>query len=387
MTTRPLRVCHVISGLRTGGAELMLSRLIDATEGSTLESSVVSLSEESSIGQALARRGVAVTSLGLAPRRPYRAIALPTVVRSTEPDIIQGWMYHGNVAATIASTAHPRVPLVWNVRGTLYDLARERPLTRLMVRLGRLLSRRPARIIYDSRVSRSQHERFGFSSAGGVHIPNGFDVLRFRPDGLAKARLRERLGLRPEARFVGQLARFHPQKNHAGLIAAFAAVRRAMPNVHLVLAGCGTDNANAELALLADREGVAGSVHGLGEERNVPGLLAALDVLCISSTHGEGTPNVLGEAMACGVVCVATDVGDAGVLLDETGYLVRPGDVPALAAACLRALSLDSPAATELGARARLRISDHFSMTRVAAQYVALYREVAVSDAVDRAVN
>jgi glycosyltransferase involved in cell wall biosynthesis len=357
----------------------MLGRLIAATQERTLSATVVSLTEPTRIADDLSRAGVSVTSLSLGPRplALARIRKLAPVLRSARPDVVQGWMYHGNLAAVLGAVwARLNVPVAWNVRGSQYDVGHEKPLTRLMVLAGRGLSRRVARIIYDSETSRAQHRRLGYDDARAVCIPNGFDTDRFAPSAAARRAVRAQLGLADDVPLIGHLARAHQAKDHPTLLRALAELRRQVPAVRLVLAGRGIDSGNRALADEIHALGIGGAVTLLGERRDVPALLAALDLLCSSSAWGEGFANVLGEAMACGIPCVATDVGEARYVVADTGRVVPPRDPAALAGACLELLSLTPAERRRLGEQARARVVEHFAIDAIAERYVAVYREM-----------
>ena len=133
-------------------------------------------------------------------RRPTLANVwgLCRTVRAVDPALVQGWMYHGNLAATVGGWSLPqRPPVIWNVRHSVHDLTLEKPLTRLIIRLSARMSRLPRAIIYNSRVSAAQHQALGFEAAARVVIPNGFDTARFRPQADARARLCQELGIDP----------------------------------------------------------------------------------------------------------------------------------------------------------------------------------------------
>src|ERR1700732_5208937 len=172
-----MRVMHIITGLPTGGAGTALLKLLSANNGNW-ESAVVSLMDEGTIGPRIAALGVPVHCLGIRRGRPNpaRALSLMSITRQFRPHLIQGWMYHGNLAASLASVSmRRRVPVLWNIRQSLEGVAEERRLTQSMIRLGALLSWHPANIIYNSSISARQHEVFGYRGLRRVVIPNGFD--------------------------------------------------------------------------------------------------------------------------------------------------------------------------------------------------------------------
>ena len=307
------------------------------------------------------------------------------VVRTAAPDLVQGWMYHGNLAATIGSWSLPHRPSVlWNVRHSLHDLALEKPLTRLVLHLSSRLSRLPQAIIYNSPISAEQHARLGFDASRAVVIPNGFDGMCFRPQPEAGARLRRDLSIDPACTVVGMVARDHPMKDPGNLVRAVALLQARGRAVHLVIIGKGLDDSNRALCRLVRESGLGSRVSLLGKRTDVPELIAGFDVAVLSSAWGEGFPNALGEALASGVPCVATDVGDCSWVVGPHGIIVPPRQSEALADAIGRLIDLGSDARHQLGLAGRARILEDFSIQEVARQYEALYRRVSASHAAGR---
>jgi glycosyltransferase involved in cell wall biosynthesis len=175
---------------------------------------------------------------------------------------------------------------------------------------------------------------------------------------------------------LGSFARFHPQKDHETLCRAAGLVAAARPDVHLVLAGVGIDAGNERLVAWLRESGAADRCHLLGERDDMPRLTAALDLALMTSSFGEAFPLVVGEAMACGVPCVVTDVGDARQMVADTGRVVPARDAQALAGAVLDLLAMPVDERAALGARARERVQRELSLTAVAARYESLYTEV-----------
>jgi glycosyltransferase involved in cell wall biosynthesis len=303
--------------------------------------------------------------------------ALRRLARKLEPDVVQGWMYHGNLAATLLGKFAPgKPPVLWNIRHSVADLGREKQSTRLVIRLGGLVSGKPERIIFNSGISLEQHAGLGFTRDKGVMIPNGFDMGRFRPSLEAGAGLRAELGLAPDSLLVGVAARRHAMKGHEDFLTAAARMRTAGRDCHFVLAGRGVTSDDSALRDLA--AGVlAGFVHLVGQREDMPLFLAGLDLLCVPSLYGEGFPNVLGEAMACGVPCVATDVGESRIIVADTGRIVPPGDPASLCDAMGEVLALDLEDRSDLGRRCRGRIQEHYSLEKITEKYADLFLAVA----------
>lgn len=364
------------TGLATGGAERMLVKLVSHLHGRSCDFSVVSLLDAGTQGPLLRDLGVPVEAL-----RVRRLLALPAVplrmrrcVRRFRPDVIQGWMYHGNLAATLArrlAGSHAR--LFWGIRQTFYGMAHERPLTRLVIRANAALSSAPERIVYNSSLSRAQHAAAGFKDGRGIVIPNGFDIELFRPNPAARAAARSGLGIPERAEVVGLVARDHPMKDHANFLAAAGRVARARPEVYFVLAGAGVDPSNARLEALVAQAGLRGRARLLGEVADVQQLYPAFDVAVLASAWGEAFPNVLGEALACAVPCVATDVGDAAAVVGDAGRIVPPADSERLSAAIVDVLNLGAEGRRALGRAGRRRVERHYSLAAIADRYRALY--------------
>ena len=373
-----MKVLHVITGLSTGGAERALYNLLAGGLAQQFETAVISLQDEGSMGGRIRELGVPV--YGLHMRR-----GLPTPgtfgrmgrrVRAFRPEIIQGWMYHGNLAASVAAHLAPGRPaLSWNIRQSLYGLKAEKPLTRQVIRANRLLSGAADAIIYNSRLSRSQHELFGFQGSRAVAIPNGFDLQRLRPDLETGAAVRRELGLSLDATVVGHVARFHPMKDHASFLRAAVRVAHENPSARFLLVGREVSPDNPGLAGIVPPELLEHFVF-TGERSDPHRLMQAMDVLATSSAWGEGFPNVLGEAMACGLPCVTTDVGDSAAIVGDTGFVVPSADAQALASGLERMVRKNREERRALGQAARERIQTHYGLDSVVAQYAELYRKL-----------
>ena len=207
-------------------------------------------------------------------------------------------------------------------------------------------------------------------------IPNGFDLAAFKPDAKARTAVREELGISQEALLIGLVGRFDPQKDHRNFVAAAARLRAYCPQVHFLLCGDGVNWNNAELTGWIGEAGLRQQFHLLGRREDMPRLTAALDISSTSSSYGEGFPNVIGEAMACGVACAITDVGDSAFIVGETGLVVPPRDPEALAHAWKKLIEMGPEGRQKLGETARKRILENFSLPDIVARYEALYKEV-----------
>lgn len=371
-----IRILHVTTGLGVGGAENFLCRLINALRAPSFEHVVISLSPPGPLSALLQASGVRVIDLGIRPNRPnpFMLVRFRHEVRSFKPVLVQGWMYHGNLASWLAcQLVSPRPALAWNVRQTLYGLSHEKRLTRLAIRANRRLSRAPAILIYNSCMSRTQHERYGFHAEHSRVVPNGFDLANWHPAAPGeRARIRQRLGIPEDVPVVGHVARLHPMKDHPRFLRTAVRLAERYPGLHLLLVGTGVTSDQPLWRGLVPGE-MGSRFHFLGERSDVASLMRAVDALCVSSAWGEAFPNVLGEAMASGVPCVATDVGDSAAILGDTGVVVTPGDDAALYRGVCQIIDAGAETRRELGLAARARVQAHYSLGAAVAKYTDLY--------------
>ena len=371
-----MRICHIITGLVTGGAERMLLKLLSATDRSRFTPLVISLLDEGAIGPDIRALGVPLLTLNMSRRVPHPAalLRLRDGIRSFEPDVIQGWMYHGNLAASLASRLVPdRPPVVWNIRQSLYDIQAEKPVTRWVIRLSARLSVHPAAIIHNSQTGAAQHARSGFSTRRSLLIPNGFDTEVFKPSADGRQRLRHQLGVREDEFLLGLAARYHPMKDIGNFLQAAARLTRGGYAARLVLAGPGMTTDNPALMRQIGDLQLESRVIPMGTVGNMPLFFQGLDLATLSSIRGEGFPNVLGEAMACGVPCVATDVGDVRHILGDTGTLVPPAAPDALADAWSSWIKAGPNWRSQQGQQARQHITRQYALSAIVQSYEALY--------------
>jgi glycosyltransferase involved in cell wall biosynthesis len=372
-----MRAAFVVSGLLTGGAEMMLYKLLKTLPRGRVEPLVISLGRCGRPAELIKELGVSVIGLkldGIAfPSVLQAALKGRSVLKEFQPHLVCGWMYHGNLAAWLF-TRGLDVPLAWNIRQTL-NLAGEKAATRGVIRTGAFLSRTPKRIVYVSRIAREQHRAIGYCADHDCVLPNGFDLDDFRRDAAQRARLRTEFGANEDTCVIGHLARYHPAKDQVGLIDAARRVVAEAQRVLFVFAGAGLDGVNTELATAIRECRLQQHVRLLGETACPQALLSACDLFCLPSAWGEGFPNAVGEAMACELPCVVTRVGEAPDVVGATGAVVEPGDREGLSQALLQLVRLGHSGRAQLGARARDRILERFSLPDVAARYADVFDE------------
>ncbi|MCL1467424.1 glycosyltransferase family 4 protein [Argonema galeatum] len=372
-------VLHLITGLSTGGAETMLYKLLSKTNHSRFKPIVISLIDKGTLGDRIEALGIPVYTIGMEQGKPTLATIwqLIHLVGKLKPDLIQCWMYHSILAGEIASIFRLKsIPVIWNIRHSLYSLSYEKRLTADIIKILSFLSIFSKKIIYNSQISARQHEKLGYKSRKTIIIPNGFDPDFFKPSIEVYKQIREELNLRSDCFLIGRFARYHEMKDYPNLLQAAAILLRDYPDVHFLLAGDEVNPKNEELCQIIQKLGISDRIHLLGERKDIPRLTAALDIASTTSFYGEAFPNVIGEAMSCGIPCVVTDVGDSAWIVGNTGRVVSPQNPQALANAWKELIALGAENRKVLGKAARDRIIASFSLDYVVAQYEGLYESV-----------
>jgi glycosyltransferase involved in cell wall biosynthesis len=373
--TRPRRISFVTTGLGVGGAEAMLFRVVTHLDRARFEPAIVSVMDDGEYGPRFRAEGIPVTSIGFTNRvpTPQRLVRLVRTLQRQRPDAIMGWMYHGNLAASLGRAwASPHAGLAWNIRHSVYDLADEGLVTRNLIRLGALLSGRVDATVYVSDVSRRLHLQLGYAPEPAVVIGNGIDPTPLiSPKD--RAALRRELGFDASDVVVGRVARFHPMKDFPGFLEAVTGAIEVNPLIKVLLVGREVGPENPVLAPLLASPGLAGRVVWLGERQDVPRLLGAMDILASSSAWGEGFPNIVLEAAMAGLPCVVTDVGASGEIAGEGGRVVPPRDVGALRAAIVDVSALEPARRLEMGAVAREHALANYTLATVVDRYAELF--------------
>lgn len=373
-----MKIIFIITGLSTGGAETMLLKLLERLD-SRFSPHVISLTSLGEIGPRIQALGIPVEALGMKPGVIPNPLAVARLVRRLKvlkPEIVHTWMSHADLLGGLAARLTGVPATAWNVRHSNLPRDKSKWSTRALGHLCALISHWvPDQIVCNSQAGRSVHINMGYDSERFVIIPNGFDLSRFYPNPTARHVVRLELGLPEAVPLIGLIARFDPLKNHEGFLEATGLLHRQRPDVHFLLVGAGVEKSNPAIREWVQRYGVAGVTHLLGFRQDIPRLIAALDIVS-SSSYSEAFPNVIGEAMACGVPCVVTDVGDSAYIVGDTGRVVPSGDRTGLATAWEQLLTLPDSERRSLGERARARVAEHFQIGAVVKQYEAFYEEL-----------
>lgn len=367
-------VNHVITSLSDGGAEAVLYRLCNHDKEN--QHIVISLMDKGKYGSLLEDMGVQVYCLDMpAGKIRFAAlIKLYKLIRQLKPDVVQTWMYHADLIGGVIARLAGVKNIVWGVHHTTLVKGESKRSTILIAKINALISSFiPRKIIYCAEKSRQVQESIGFSPKIGHVVPNGYNIDDFKPDLDAGMAFRQEVGLADEKFLIGHVGRYDPQKDHQTLLLSVCELlnRNTDFEFEVVLVGTNLDEGNLVLSNVINENNLS-CVRMLGRRSDMPSVMSGFDVFVLSSAFGEAFPNVLNEAMACGTPCITTNVGDAAVIVGDTGWVVPPKDPQALAKAMLEAMEeqQNNPQAWQARKQAcRERIVDNFSIKKMVEAY------------------
>lgn len=379
MVVGSMKIVHCITGLTGDGAQRMLLRLSSAMRNQGVESVVINLGPEMPLAMEFRSNKIPVVSLGMRPRLAdiHRGVGLlRAYIAQASPDIVQGWMYHGNMMVTLANAySVAKAQTFWNVRRSLDDVRQLSRRTRLVISANRMLSWHPSGLIYCSIESGRQHETYGFCCKRSCVIENGFDSDRLVFSPTLRSSMRQELDCKDSDIVIGCIARYETAKGHRFLLRALSKVCAHRSDIKVVLVGRNVDAGNIELRDSLQALGLSSLVQLLGERVDVRAIYSALDIYCSPSIN-EGFPNVISEAMSMGLMCVVTDTGASQRLVGEAGISVPPGDVDALAEGLTKAIEMGPERRRSMGLRARRNIVENYSMASTVRRYMSVYGAV-----------
>jgi glycosyltransferase involved in cell wall biosynthesis len=361
------RLALLIRSLDYGGAERHLLTLSRALDKERFSVTVLHFYPGGRLADELKASGVQLISLDKTGRWDVLRFSRRLVrqLKIIRPDVVHSFLVEPNLLTVFLKPMFPGARVVWGVRASRIHFEHYDWFSRLNFRLQCFFSRFADLIIFNSERGRAFHLAEGFPADRSIVIYNGIDANRFKPDDEAGRELRARLGVGADTPLVGHVGRLDPMKDHPTLLRAAALVCRERSDVRFLCVGRGDDEDYSEgLRRLAAELGISDKIIWAGARSDMPAVYSSLDLL-VSSSFSEGFPNVIGEAMACGVPCVVTDTGDSALIVGETGLVVEPRNPSALARAIISLMEQDPQ---ERGRRARARILENFSVERMTAE-------------------
>ena len=370
-------IVHVITGLKTGGAERMLSKLVCYPSSRKYKHYVVSLTGRGSQSKIMEEFDIPIFHLNMNKNFlnfVKNLFKIFMIITSTKPNVLMGWMYHSNIIIYIMKFfLDKKISYIWNIRHTPVNLNDERFITNILIRFKRYISKKVDVIIYNSNKSQEYHEKLGYYKNNSTVIPNGFDVKKFVISSSINLLKRKSLKIEKSTFVFGHVARYHPMKNHKMFIEVAKIITSKIQNVVFLMAGSNIDNENVALVNLIKKHKLDKHIILLGEISDLYNFYPTLDIFCLTSSWGESFPNVLGEAMSCGVPCVTTDIGDTSLIVGNQGKCVKPNDKDLFAKACLEIINIKNNTHLRLNRNVRKHIVENFKLEKIINKYHKVY--------------
>lgn len=367
------KILHIITGLSDGGAEAVLYRLCYHDKVNL--HIVISLMDKGKYGSLLEDMGVQVYCLDMpAGKIRFAAlIKLYKLIRQLKPDVVQTWMYHADLIGGLMARVAGMDNVFWNIRHTTLEPSKSKKTTILIAKLCAYLSAFiPKGIVCCAQEAVRVHSLLGYKASKMIVIGNGYDLEFFKPNYDLMVKFRNELNVESGTVLLGMVGRFDPQKDHFGLLATLSAVKSSISDFKFSLIGRDLNITNTALNNEIKKLDLQSNLLLLDQRTDIASVMNGLDIHVLSSAFGEAFPNVLAEAMACGTPCITTDVGDAAVIVGDTGWVVPPKDPQALAKAMFEAIEekQDNPQAWQARKKAcRERIVDNFSIKKMVEAY------------------
>lgn len=354
------KVVFLIRDLNYGGAQRQLVTLVKGMNRELFDITLLYFYPGGALAKELANTGIPAICLEKRQRWDVFGFLgrLIRHLKQIKPDVLHGYLGESNLVTIFVKPFFPSIRTVWGIRESDTDPSLYGWLGRLLAKITPILSRFADLIIINSHAGKKHHVNLGYYPEKMVVIPNGLDIERFQPNPEAGAKLRSEWGISQDTMLIGLVARLDPMKDHPNFLQAAALMLEKRPDICFVCVGTGPEEYGRELYKLTANLGIAEKVIWAGPRADMPAVYNAFDIACSSSAYGEGFANVIGEAMACGVPCVVTDVGDSKSIVGDTGLVVTSKNPQALCDAWLQLLNMDRSA---LAIMARKRVVENFT--------------------------
>lgn len=374
-----MKALHIITGLNDGGAEAVLYRMV-TSKSSRFKHIVISLMGAGKYGLLLEEAGIDVHYLNITQGKLgiFSSFKIFSLVKKYKPDVVQTWMFHGDLLGGIFSRLAGVKNVVWGVHHTTLVRGESKYSTILIAKLNAFLSKFiPNKIIYCAQKSREVQESIGFCRSKGVVVSNGYNISQFTRNDQLGCTFKNELDISGNF-LIGNVGRYNPHKDYKNLLLALKEVKdKSSAKWYCILVGTNLDGANSELTGLVHELGLADNIRLIGRRNDIPAVMNAIDLFVLSSAS-EAFPNVLNEAMACGTPCVTTDIGDAALIVDNTGWSVPAHNPNELAMAIVKAMDerqLNESAWENRRSLSRGRIVENFSLEKMIAKYELVWLE------------
>jgi len=372
-----MKILHIITALGNGGAEHTLYKICKHDKSN--EHTVISFKGEGKYFSLLNEIGVKVYILKTNPITFFlKFFLLMKMIRFLNPDLVQTWLVHGDFLGSIATRLAGIKKIVWNIRYSNLEFKSTKLITILLIRvLSKLSFSLPKSIVVVSKSAKKNCEKIGYCKKKLFLIQNGYDLSILKPIKSQKINFRKNLKIKKEVAVIGMVARYTNKKDHNNLLNALSLLRSKNINFICILVGPDNNKKNLDLTNKIKELNLNNYIKLLGSKNDITQVMNWIDIYVQSSKYGEGFPNVVAEAMACGTPCVVTDVGDAALIVGKTGYVVPPNNSFKLGRAIERMiLEINKKNWSKKKNQSKLRIKNNFGINIMIKSYNKLWNIV-----------
>jgi len=372
-----MKILHIITALGNGGAEHTLYKICKHDKSN--EHTVISFKGEGKYFSLLNEIGVKVYILKTNPITFFlKFFLLMKMIRFLNPDLVQTWLVHGDFLGSIATRLAGIKKIVWNIRYSNLEFKSTKLITILLIRvLSKLSFSLPKSIVVVSKSAKKNCEKIGYCKKKLFLIQNGYDLSILKPIKSQKINFRKNLKIKKEVAVIGMVARYTNKKDHNNLLNALSLLRSKNINFICILVGPDNNKKNLDLTNKIKELNLNNYIKLLGSKNDITQVMNWIDIYVQSSKYGEGFPNVVAEAMACGTPCVVTDVGDAALIVGKTGYVVPPNNSFKLGRAIERMiLEINKKNWSKKKNQSKLRIKNNFGINIMIKSYNKLWNKV-----------
>jgi glycosyltransferase involved in cell wall biosynthesis len=347
----------------------MLFKLLKYSNKKRYYHEVISLINKGIYGEKIEELGVKVHCLRLNKKNIISSLIKARNI-SKNFDVIDTWLYHADIFGFIVAKILLNKKLIWNIRHSNLDKEANKPSTLRIIKINSFLSKYVDCITYNSNKALENHIKFGYEDKNSVVIPNGFELDKFKFDLESRIRVRKELGLNEAQKAIITVGRWDIQKDYYTLLKSLNELKKHNKNFKMIMCGTNLDYSNEELTDLIDKYELRENIILLGRREDIPAILSAADIY-VSSSLGESFSNAIGEAMACELPCIVTDVGDSKLIVGDTGKVIESKDYIALYNAILSYINAKD--LKEYGEKARTRVIENYDIRYVVRLFEANY--------------